>query len=96
MMKFEEEKNLRVKTMRKIEELMLQDQNVNNARKPHLQGKNREEFFARLHSEELKKLQQNQGQDSGKLLLSPTRTKEEIVQHLYTDFFIRDTKLKAL
>lgn len=56
--------------------------------------RNREELFERLHTEDLKKLKHSPNEKSK--VLSPSRTKDEIIQHLYSDYFVRDTKLKTL
>lgn len=63
--------------------------------------KSREQFFDRLYQEELKKKKKNDSEENNTATSSTvknnnSRTRDEIVAHLYTDYFVRDTKLKTL
>ncbi|CDW82183.1 UNKNOWN [Stylonychia lemnae] len=97
MLTFKQQRDLKVSTLRQLEEFTIKSE-ASIKRGNLMNQKSRAEMFDRLHQEELKKLKLNNlsPQSQVKQENSSSRTREEIVNHLYTDYFIRDTKLKSL
>lgn len=90
MLKFQEQVEGKLMTMRAMEE-------QKQSKKSLLKVSSRNEFFERLFNESLKKPKDSMDET----ILSPNnlkvqRSRNDIVQHLYSDYFIRDSKLKTL
>eukprot|EP00347_Sterkiella_histriomuscorum_P020880 403336108 len=95
MVNFQQQKEIKLNTMRKLEQMQLKSEREKRLNSLSNQ-RSGDDLFERLHQEELKKLKKKELSLEPKKQNSTSRTRDEIVNHLYTDFFIRDTKLKTL